>query len=330
MTVNFTRTMTAIQKMVDDGTVPGASYAFLDNGQWQTHTIGQRRLSPDEALVPGLIYDVASLTKVVATLPVILQLIEDGRLGLHDSISDYLPEWRDSQVQIYHLLTHTSGIEGYIPNRDQLSKPELTHALLTQMHVGPNIDRKMVYADINFIFLGWIAERLLGQPIQDLAVQRVFKPLAMNHSTFTPSPKDCVPTGILSDGKLRQGLVNDPKASVLGKDCGSAGLFTTLADLMRFTEEMLFPSGRILKPTTIHSLYRDHTLNGQLGRSYGWAFDHLKDDFIWQTGYTGMALVIDAVKERAFILLSNRTYPKLSESFISRRNEVINTFLLAP
>ncbi|MHA8138321.1 serine hydrolase domain-containing protein [Lactobacillaceae bacterium Scapto_B20] len=324
--MNFVQTKAAIQKMVTDGIAPGASYAFFSAGEWQTETIGIRKYNPEEFLVPGLTYDVASLTKVIATLPVILQLIEAGRLGLNDSVSDYLSEWHDSKVKIYHLLTHTSGIEGYIPNRDRLDKVALKHALLTQLHVGDNIDRKMVYADVNFIFLGWIAEKLLGDSVQNLAVERVFKPLNMAHATFTPQSADCVPTRI-SSGEVIQGLVNDPKASVLGRDCGSAGLFATMADLIKFVNEMMHPEHLILKPAMIESLYRDHTINGQLGRSYGWAIDHLKSDFIWQTGYTGTAIVIEPSVDRAFILLSNRTYPKLSESFIDTRNQIIKTFL---
>ncbi|UQS86848.1 beta-lactamase family protein [Nicoliella spurrieriana] len=327
--MEFKRTVHLIHKLITEHIVPGAAYAFYDGQQWRDDIFGNRQWVPEVTpLTKGLTYDVASLTKVVATLPVILQLIEEDRLGLDDSISQYLPEWQFPAVRVSNLLTHTSGITGYIPHRDALNHAELTAALVHQLHVGPDLNHKMVYADVNFIFLGWIAERILGQPIQQLAVQRVFQPLMMNHSTFTPRQSDCVPTVRLANGTVLQGIVDDPKARVLGSQCGSAGLFSTISDLIKFTDEMLHPTGRILSRHTVNDLYHDHTANGELGRSYGWAFDHLKHPFIWQTGYTGTAIVIDPVVHHALILLTNRIHPAApNEAFIPRRNQIIDTFL---
>ncbi|MEJ6400348.1 serine hydrolase domain-containing protein [Nicoliella lavandulae] len=326
--MNFERSKMLIRQMVTDQVVPGASDAFFDGANWQVEQLGQRQVVPSQLpLTAGLTYDVASLTKVVATLPVILQLIEQGQLGLQDSVSEYLPEFDGPAVKIFNLLTHTSGIEGYIPNRNQLDKPTLVNALLTQLHVGPNLNRKMVYADVNFIYLGWIASRILGQPIQDLAIERVFKPLNMTGATFTPDPVNCVPTEMTAHGLL-QGQVDDPKAQILGRDCGSAGLFATMADLIKFSNEMMQPTGKILSTNTIHALMADHTINGHLGRSYGWAFDHCQHDFIWQTGYTGTAMVLSPLTHTAMILLTNRIHPTApNETFIPKRNQIINAFL---
>ncbi|MBW1605852.1 serine hydrolase [Lactobacillus sp. Sy-1] len=325
----FNNSIQLINQLVDEHVVPGAAAAFCVGTRWTNYVVGDRQWLPKPVpLTSGLTYDVASLTKVVVTLPIILQLFEVGRINLTDSIVKYLPECNYPEVTVTNLLTHTSGIEGYIPNRNQLNHDQLKDALLHQLHVGPNLNRRMVYADVNFILLGWIAQRILGAPIQTLAFERVFQPLQMNHATFTPRPEDCVATEQLANGEILQGQVDDPKAQVLGRECGSAGLFATMDDLIKFTDEMLHPNDRILQPATIANLFHDHTINGHLGRSYGWAFDHLKDDYLWQTGYTGTAIVLDRAADRAMILLTNRIHPKApNETFIPRRNQIIASFL---
>lgn len=126
--MRYERTIEMIKRLVVDGTVPGVSYAMLDlsSDQIMSGIYGNEALVPDvEPLRENQLYDVASLTKVVGTTNVILQLIEQGKLRLTDSISQYLPEWRYPQVTVRHLLTHTSGITGYIKNRNQLPKLEL-------------------------------------------------------------------------------------------------------------------------------------------------------------------------------------------------------------
>ena len=154
--MTYPQTKAALQRLLTDGIVPGVSYAFVDGDRVETGEMGQAAVVPhSEILRPGMVYDVASLTKVVGTLSVTLQLLAQGRLRLTDSLSDWLPAWQDRRVTVRHLLTHTSGIIGYIPNRNQLSAPDLTAALL-RLHVGPTFNRKMVYADVNYIFMGWI------------------------------------------------------------------------------------------------------------------------------------------------------------------------------
>lgn len=329
----FTRTIQGVQGLIDDGVVPGVSYALLNQRDVITGTIGAQQLVPSyQALKEGQLYDVASLTKVVGTVPVIMQLIAAKRVRLEDSISAYLKDWRDRRVTIRHLLTHTSGITGYIVNRDELSASQLTKALLN-LHVGPTFDKQMVYSDTNFIFLGWIAEAILGAPIQTLIQQRVLAPLGMNDSTFSPeNPLDCVPTEVSTKRGLIRGEVHDPKAFVLKQHCGSAGLFATRADLITFTQAMLNASDEPFTNELKEQLPLDQTPHQKAYRSFGWALVPVQFPAphyaIWHSGFTGTFLVIDPTLQQAMIFLSNRIHPIApNDVYLGRRNAIINTFL---
>ncbi|MFC6274856.1 serine hydrolase domain-containing protein [Levilactobacillus tangyuanensis] len=331
----YTQTKAALQRLIDDGVVPGVSYAFVDGDRVLSGAMGRAAIVPrSEVLRPGMTYDVASLTKVVGTLTVTLQLLAQGRLRLTDSLHDWLPGWADRRVTIHHLLTHTSGIIGYIPNRDALNAEELTAALLT-LHVGPTFNRKMVYADVNYIFLGWILEQALGAPVQDLVRQRVLEPLGMRHSTFTPSdPTQCVPTAFAPGRGMVRGQVHDPKAFVLGKRCGSAGLFSTAADLATFCQGVLHPErvAAVLPPAWVHRLTADLTPSGKARRSLGWALTVAQTPtphwVIWHSGFTGTYLALDPATDQAMVFLTNRVHPYApNEPYLDQRNAVVGTYL---
>ncbi|NLR31064.1 serine hydrolase domain-containing protein [Levilactobacillus tujiorum] len=333
--MTYRQTKAALHRLLTDGIVPGVSYAFIDQDRVETGVMGNAAVVPrPEVLRSGMVYDVASLTKVVGTLSVTLQLLAQGRLHLTDAVSDWLPEWQDRRVTIRHLLTHTSGICGYIPNRNQLAAPALTQALL-KLHVGPTFNRQMVYADVNYIFMGWIVERVLDEPIQLAVQRRVLAPLGMIHSTFTPQqPQACVPTAVTRERGLIRGEVHDPKGYVLQRRCGSAGLFSTARDLATFCQAYLYPEkvASVLPPTWIHRLTADWTPNGQANRSLGWALTASQwpsaHRVIWHSGFTGTYLVIDQQARQAMVFLTNRVHPVAPNlPYLDQRNAVIGTYL---
>lgn len=333
--MTYTQTKVALQRLVQEKVVPGVSFALIDGDRVETGQYGRAAIVPHaEPLRPGMLYDVASLTKVVGTLTVVLQLLNEGKLRLTDRVSDWLPEWQDERVTIQHLLTHTSGITGYIPNRNALAASELTHALL-HLHVGATFNQKMVYADVNYIFLGWIVERILAEPVQIAVQKRVLTPLGMSHSTFTPvDPRDCVPTAQTVDRGLVRGEVHDPKGYVLQRRCGSAGLFSTVADLTRFCQAYCQPEtvAGVLPPQLVTQLPQDWTPNGQAQRSLGWALTVAQwpqpHRVIWHSGFTGTYLVIDPVQRQSMVFLTNRVHPVAPNlPYLDQRNAVIGTYL---
>ncbi|WP_225366015.1 serine hydrolase domain-containing protein [Levilactobacillus bambusae] len=325
------QTVQKIHRLVDDGTVPGVSWAMIDHSTVTAGVYGNEQLIPTVApLIEGETYDVASLTKVIGTLSVILQLLAGHQLELNNSVREFIPEWQHPEVTIRHLLTHTSGITGYIPNRNQLNAADLTSALL-KLDVGENFGIKMVYQDVNYLLLGWVAERILGWPIQRLIQERVLTPLGMTDSTFHPvSPEHCVPTENSATRGLLRGRVHDPKAAILGEHCGSAGLFSTKRDLVTFCRAYLNPTQAtgVLPVEWVTALTQDWTPN-QVGRSLGWAlWESQPQPVLWQTGFTGTALVIDPATQRALVFLSNRIHPDAPNlPFLARRNDIIQSYI---
>ncbi|TPR13458.1 serine hydrolase domain-containing protein [Apilactobacillus timberlakei] len=329
--MDYPKTIEMVNRLVDDGVVPGVNYAFIDGNKVERYLIGNSELIPKKIkLKDNLIYDMASLTKVVGTTMVILKLVDNNQLNMEDSISKYLPQWRYPKVTVRNLITHTSGIEGYINNRNNLNHDDLIKALLN-LKAGKGLNHEMHYADVNFIFLGLIAKQITGKSIHDLITEWVLKPLHMHNSSFAPKDKDkCVPTVYDEKKGLLQGSVHDPKAQILGTDCGSAGLFSNMDDLIKFVHAILYPDDNpIISSALVKQFYDDQTYSHALGRSYGFELIHYHGmKFIWQSGYTGTFIVIIPKLKRAMIFLSNRVHPKApNEYYIERRKPLIETYL---
>lgn len=326
------RTVKMLHELVDENVVPGVSYAMLHCGSLQAEVFGRRQIVPAEKeMSPDLLYDVASLTKVIGTTTVILKLIENGKVKLEDPVKKFLPKFSDQRVTIRHFLTHTSAITGYIKNRDSLDANDLIEALYT-LHIGECFEQKVVYTDIGMIFLGLIIEKLYQKPVQRVIVSEVLRPLGMNESTFEPNPTECVPTELSKKRGLICGQVHDPKANIIGERCGSAGLFTSLHDLIKFSAWVLEnkPRKKVLQEQTINDLFRDQTPNENLGRSLGWdlRYNKQKEACLYHTGFTGTFILLDKKKQDALIVLTNRVHPHATnELFLEKRDKIIAQYL---
>lgn len=331
----YAKTIDLVNQLVDDGIIPGVSCLLFEGTDQVKIVKGNAELQPRrEKLRDGMLYDVASLTKVVGTVPVICQLVNEGRLILDFPVHRYLPGFKNEEPTLRNLITHTSGIQGYIPRRNEMPKDLLTAALLTQLDADPNLNRMIKYTDIGFVYLGWIAEAVTGEPIQQLITDRVLKPLQMNDSTFHPEPQRCVPTSIDPKRGLLRGEVHDPKAAILGDRCGSAGLFTTLEDLTKYCRALIESDlAGNLEPWNIDDMFEDQTpLDGNHSRSLGWKLLHSrgKDShvLISHTGYTGTWIILDRETDSGFIFLSNRVHPKNNnQAFLDRRGKIFATYL---
>ena len=159
--IEFFKTQHLIEEMVSERIVPGVNYAFIKEKQVFSSTVGFASLMPDvKQLSPFALYDLASLTKVLGTTNVFLKLKENGKLNFTEPLKQFIPEFKDERVRLSHLLTHTSGIRGWIPNRDQLSASELLKAIIS-LPVTDEFETKMRYADTNFILLGLVLKKYM-------------------------------------------------------------------------------------------------------------------------------------------------------------------------
>ncbi len=320
--------------------LPGAVVAVGTEAgiAWQV-SVGQRAIQPTpEPMTADTIFDAASLTKVVATTTAIMMLVEQGKLRLADRVSLHLPGFQKfgkRDITLRHLLTHTSGLRPDLEfNPEWNGHATAISKALDEVPVA-RLDERVIYSDINFFLLGHIVGVVSGQPLDEFTRQHVFVPLGMKDTMFKPpasltpriAPTEkcrsiSFPCG-QDDGTWLRGVVHDPTARRMDNVAGHAGLFSTAADLARFSR-MLLNGGqldgvRILSPLTVARMTSPSTPLGQRNvRGLGWdinsSFSANKGDLLparsfGHTGFTGTSLWIDPGTRTFIVFLSNRVHP---------------------
>ena len=303
---------------------------------------GNRVVAPAaEAMTLETIFDLASLTKVVATTTSVMTLVERGRVRLNDPVMLFIPEfgrYGKSVITVRHLLTHTSGLRPDLELEAEFSgADEAIRRAVEEVPTAPPGER-FIYSDINFFLLGEIVRRVTGERLDRYATAQIFDPLGMKETTFLPpeslrpriAPTErcqplawpCVPPGDASVPFLR-GVVHDPTARRMDGVAGHAGLFSTAADLSRFCR-MLVGEGRlgdvrVLSPASVARMISPSTPAEMTAvRGLGWDIDSAysanRGDLFpagsfGHTGFTGTSLWIDPATRGYVVFLSNRVHP---------------------
>lgn len=333
----YPETLRLIEEKMREGVFPGAVLRFIENGEDEEQILGNAQVEPTVVSMEGdFLFDVASLTKVVCTTTVMLKLKEDGKLFWDQTLHELIPSFQNETITLRHLLTHTSDIQTYIPNRDQLNAEELRAAYLT-LQPGTDLGNVVKYTDAGTILLGFLIEELYQKDVIEVFKEEVLQPLGMSDSSFLPQPPydKIVPTQKMADGKILKGVTHDPKARVLAEHAGNAGLFTNMKDLSKFAK-MYLNLGRVsdmiyLHDKTVQELLHDQTPTGKGKRSIGWDLKFSPLDqapLLFHTGYTGTFLLLDIVKKSAFIFLSNRVHTEDHRaSYVAHRDEILACYL---
>ena len=307
-----------INAAIAEKRIPGGVLWIEHDGASHHRAYGNRAIFPAvEAMTENTIFDVASLTKVVATAPSIWLLIERGKVALDAPVRTYLPELTDEEITIRHLLTHTSGLRPDIDvDRPWEGYDEgIRRALAETPRNRPGIVFR--YSDINFLLLGEIVRRVSGEPLDVFARRNIFGPLRMRDTGFRPTVTPRIaPTETFVD----RGSVHDPTARRMGGVAGHAGLFSTAADLAKFARAVMngrFPRGmtELASPPGV-----------AVRRTAGWDFDsgysrprgdHFPIGSFGHTGFTGGFLWIDPSSRTFYVFLSNRVHPDGSGSVLA-------------
>lgn len=323
-----------LHHMVTSEVTPGISYAILDHGAVLKHHFGDLQQEPMRLPLPAnYYYDLASLTKVIGTTPLLLRALLDGLVQLDEPLVQVLPDFNVPSVTIRQLATHTSGLEGYIPHRDELSARELRHAFMTQLHAGPDAERKVVYRDFNLLLLGWALEHVYGdEPIQNLISAKVLPAFGIQDvASFNPPAARCVPTTYSKTAGLRQGVVHDPKAAILGAHSGAAGLFAQLDGVLGYVQAACGLRAQSLLPANwAVDLQRD--FSGGLGRSIGFDLRHGPISgrlWLYHTGYTGTFFLMDPTVQSGLVVLGSRVHPVVHPDFLRQRDIIVQRYLAA-
>jgi uncharacterized protein YbbC (DUF1343 family)/CubicO group peptidase (beta-lactamase class C family) len=293
--------------------------------------IGSRAVAPAaEPMTLDTIFDLASLTKVVATTTSVMMLVEEGKIRLSDRVASFIPgfeRYGKGEVTIRHLMTHVSGLRPDVDLGDTWSGSETAIGLaIEEVPITPPGER-FVYSDINYFLLGDIVRRVGGQTLDRFAHDRIFEPLGMRETMFVPPvslARRIAPTESPGAGMpMLRGVVHDPTARRMGGVAGHAGLFSTAADLAIFCR-MLLDGGvsrgvRILSPLTVAKMTTPSTSSAERNvRGLGWDIDSayssnrgelLPVGSFGHTGFTGTSVWVDPVTRMFVVFLSNRVHP---------------------
>ena len=311
-----------VRKAVAKGNPPGA-VLYLESGEKKLTLVeGQRALSPAmEAMTEDTVFDAASLTKVVATLPCVLILMEQGKIKLEAEVRRYIPEFRGG-ITVKHLLTHTSGLRPGIPKEPVWNGYDTGIKLAVELEPEGPPDRFFRYSDINFILLGEIVRRVSGGALNEFAAKHVFGPLKMESTRFLP-PDDwkprIAPTEIDENNVMLRGVVHDPTSRKIGGVTGHAGLFTTASDLAKYARMILNGGAGVLKPETVKLMTAPQTIATVFERrGLGWDIDSTFSrprgkvfpiGSFGHTGFTGTSLWIEPQSKTFVIFMSSRLHP---------------------
>jgi uncharacterized protein YbbC (DUF1343 family) len=310
------------------GRLPGCVVVIgRSSGIMYQKSFGSRALLPDkEAMTLDTIFDVASLTKPIATATALMVLVEQGKVDLDERAARYVPEFRPhskNAITLRQLLTHVSGLpaETAVADFEHGRAAAMKHIMALSLKAPPGT--KFVYSDVGFLVLEEVIRRVTGGDLASFTDAAIFRPLGMNDTGFRPSadarPR-IAPTEKRNEVWMR-GEVHDPRAYRLGGVAGHAGLFSTAKDLARFARMVLgtgaLDGARVLSQETVRRMLAAHDVPGGI-RALGWDMqstystnrgDALSRRAVGHGGYTGTSLWIDPQQDLFVIFLSNRVHP---------------------
>jgi len=328
-----------VQDAVREEQIPGAVVLIGHDGQViYRKAFGERALEPRrEPMSVDTIFDVASLTKVVATSIAVTQLVQKGQVRVNEPVAKYIPEFAENgkeEITVRELLTHFSGL----PKDLDLSEPwEGRETVLHMAYSAKPIfapGSQFLYSDVNFIVLGALVERVSGMSLDQYSRKYIFLPLNMTHTRFLPPaawlPK-IAPTQFDEHDKMLRGVVHDPTARRIGGVAGHAGVFSTADDLAKFAQALLSGS-TILSPLMVEKMTTpQQPPTSTVLRGFGWDIDSpfssnrgdlLPVGSFGHTGFTGTSLWIDPTTRTYIIILTNAVHPRGKGSAVALRSKV--------
>jgi uncharacterized protein YbbC (DUF1343 family)/CubicO group peptidase (beta-lactamase class C family) len=327
--LDFETVRKVIQRSIHDSAFPSAALGVLWKGNIVTQeAFGTMTYSPSSAKTTvESVYDMASLTKVLATTTCLMKLYDEGKIKLDDSVSKYIPEFAANgkgNVRIANLLLHNSGLAAFRPYDRQVQGASAAMKAVYNEKLTYKTGDSMVYSDLGFITLGEVVKRISGKSLDVYFAENIARPLGLKSMMFVPSGEAlsrCVPTE--QDTGWQQAftrpLVHDPRSALLGGVAGHAGLFASVGDVCTLMRAIYFlPSGKpaFISPETVKLFTTRHSKAST--RAIGWdtkgegkssCGDGFAPTSFGHTGYTGTSVWCDPTKELCVVFLTNRVHP---------------------
>lgn len=342
---------TILQNAVADSAFPGAVFLVARNGVI-VHEKAYGRFSYDPAsplMTTDAIFDLASVTKVIATTSAVMRLVDEGKVRLDDRIVKYFPAFGQNgkeKITLYNLLVHNSGLQGWRKFYEFCDSPKCVIDSIFASPLVYSTGDSTIYSDLGLITMGKVIEKVTGKTLDNYVDSVFFRPLGMTNTMFNPPQTlidRIVPTEIDSFWKKTNvavhGRVHDENAAVLGGVSGHAGLFSTASDLAKILQMELnggvYGGKRYVQSKTISEFIRQQSTQSSRGigwdtRSNGNSFSghYTAPTTFLHTGFTGTSVVIDPTKKLIIIMLTNRVYPSRSSSKIFRVRPAVHDAVL--
>lgn len=328
-----------INVLVKTGALPGAVFGVATaTDVLAVKALGYRQLQPEQLpMTTETLFDWASLTKVVATTAITMRLLERGYFRLDDLVDRFVPG-DFGGLRLRHLLTHTSGFPGWIDLTAYPKSAERIEAIANASRLYEP-GHQVLYSDLNYILLGYILEHVSEETLDQLFMAEVANPLGMSKTRYLPTELTNVAATEwdAASGHYWCGVVHDENARATGGVSGHAGLFGTVADLLRFGQAILNP-GAWLSPPTMAAWLLPRTLgiSGEL-RAYGFqkphplssAGDLMSAESVGHTGFTGTSLWVDPREGVVMALLTNRVHLGRESNAPIRLRPIFHNLVLA-
>lgn len=332
----------SLEKLLSDGiergVFPGAVVCLCRQGEpLFLKAYGHRMITPQRLpMLEDTLFDLASLTKPMATATAAMLLKEQGLVDLDEDLATYLPEFSRRGISLFHLLTHTSGLPAwkplYIDPGDRLKVVKYLGELPLEYETGTRV----IYSCLGYILLGEMIRAVTGVGLDRFAHEHIFESLGMKDTLFNPTEErrnECAATEDSNSFEKRMtnyrryqwregvviGEVHDENAHFLGGVAGNAGLFSTTSDLAKFCRMIINDGENILTPESVQMMSTSHTPGLDESRSIGWIV--LQNGTLYHTGFTGTAIWIDHKHCSAAILLTNRVHPDATKEGIGEFRE---------
>lgn len=326
--VDWSQIESIVEAGIEAGEMPGAVVVVADRNRiLYQRAFGHRQIEPEaEPMTVDTVFDMASITKPVATATSVMILVQQGKIDVHEPVATYLPEFGaegKDKITVADLLLHVGGLIPDNALRDYQQGVDTAWQRIWELKPISARGEKFAYTDVGFLVLGKLVERIGGKPLDEFAAENIFGPLQMIDSGYRPGAEQInriAPTE-KRDGQWIRGEVHDPRAHLLGGVAGHAGLFSTADDLVRYGRMMLrrgsLSGVQILTPETFEMMTTPREVPRGT-RTYGW--DHrspysrnrgesFSDAAFGHGGFTGTVLWIDPEQELVFVFLSSRLHP---------------------
>lgn len=315
-----------VGQLVKDNVVAGISWGTIQNTKQMCcyeGNLGYEFPYIEQKLSKKHFYDIASLTKVIGTTTRLLQLIDEKKLTFQTQVKEILPEYFFLTSTMEDLLMHSSGLPADLSNKTQVTKKMIKEFLLENRHTT---SRKVLYSDLGFFILGEVICQVDQCSLDESFNRYIFKPMGMTNTSYHIEEKqNAVPTEITKARGTIQGMVHDSKAFQLPMDVGSAGLFSTLEDLIQFSSCFLTNTLVTGKELFSDTLVEKIQTTNNAGRTYGWEVkeNQYQESYLYHTGFTGTSIGLNIAKKEALILLTNRIHPSREERGFMKAREAV-------